>query len=945
MTPKTATYRQLRIFISSTFNDMRGERNVLMEKVIPMVSEYCHKRKAEFIGVDLRWGVSEEQSKRGETVSICMNEIDRCRPLFLGMLGERYGYIPAGAVISLTEQEMRYGALEAPDGTEAFFYLRDPALTEELCGPFPADERQDDLKRRIRESAFPVMDGYRDLDSFGSRVYEDLIGAVDRMLDHVEETDPVTSMRAEQIFLAERHAAHYVDRPGELAKLTDCVAEGGLILLTGEAGVGKTAMLAKWALGQIASEEAYTFLFFVGSAADKGWEQLARQLVSELCRHFSLEEQECSDPESLRREVCRVLHMAARKGRVILALDQMDALSLDDAFGMSWLPEELPESVSVIASLDEGDALSRLRRRRHRERQLRLLTHEEVGTVAERYLAAHSKTLSVRQTAMLTESEHARNPLYLITLLNEIRHIGRHSKLTEQMEEYLRCDSLTELFDRVLAHIDSDYDEENTALPRRFLTLLEASRGGLTEGELISLLGDIPYARFMPVRLSLEPFTAVSGGAIHVAIPAFRTALRKHYGLQEQELSDCRRTLMLWFGEHTDTPRRSYVLPWLYRETGEYGKLYDFLSREECFYELWRRNSYEVKEYWSELRAKGASAADAYRGVLDNPERGDSGMIVALAEFLADTGEISGARELLQKLTEQVSEGDAAQRCAAFGLLGNLYQREGKFREAEDCYLQKSRIAEALGDSYEQERAQGNLGLIAMKRGDYPAARRAFEQTLELAVGMNQRDAQQIALGNLGNLAFVTGDPDQAEALYTRQKTISMDSGNPAGIINACGALGVIFSRKKQYEAAEAEFAEQERQSRRIGAADGLSNALGNRAILARLRGEADRAEALLEEKLELCRQSGQLAGEQNALGNLAQLAAERGDVQTALTYARQRAEVTLRGRAFRQYAEALLQLSELEEANGREDDAAKHRLEAYSIAGQQGFPLPKQRR
>ena len=133
--------RQIRVFVSSTFQDMGAERTILVGKVFPMLAEYCRRYRMEFIGVDLRWGVSEEQSQRGETVSICMSEIEHCRPFFLGILGERYGWVPEGADRSVTEQEICLGALEAPPGTEAFFYLREPALTEDLCGPFVPDPR------------------------------------------------------------------------------------------------------------------------------------------------------------------------------------------------------------------------------------------------------------------------------------------------------------------------------------------------------------------------------------------------------------------------------------------------------------------------------------------------------------------------------------------------------------------------------------------------------------------------------------------------------------------------------------------------------------------------------------------------------------------------------------------------------------------------------------
>lgn len=131
-----------------------------------------------------------------------MNEIDRCRPLFIAMLGERYGWVPDGSNISVTEQEIRYGALEAPANTEAFFYLRDKALTQELCDPYETDPRLDDLKNRIRTSCFPVVDGYEDLDAFGKQLYEDLTGAIDRIIAQTPQLPPAAEERENQRFLA-----------------------------------------------------------------------------------------------------------------------------------------------------------------------------------------------------------------------------------------------------------------------------------------------------------------------------------------------------------------------------------------------------------------------------------------------------------------------------------------------------------------------------------------------------------------------------------------------------------------------------------------------------------------------------------------------------------------------------------------------------------------------
>ena len=40
-------------------------------------------------------GNTVEEAERGEVLPICLAEIDRSRPYFIGMLGERYGWIPS----------------------------------------------------------------------------------------------------------------------------------------------------------------------------------------------------------------------------------------------------------------------------------------------------------------------------------------------------------------------------------------------------------------------------------------------------------------------------------------------------------------------------------------------------------------------------------------------------------------------------------------------------------------------------------------------------------------------------------------------------------------------------------------------------------------------------------------------------------------------------------
>jgi len=39
-------------------------------------------------------GLTEQDETQGQIVRSCLEEIDRCRPYFIGITGDRYGFIP-----------------------------------------------------------------------------------------------------------------------------------------------------------------------------------------------------------------------------------------------------------------------------------------------------------------------------------------------------------------------------------------------------------------------------------------------------------------------------------------------------------------------------------------------------------------------------------------------------------------------------------------------------------------------------------------------------------------------------------------------------------------------------------------------------------------------------------------------------------------------------------
>ena len=143
------SWKTIRIFVSSTFRDMQDERDHLVRFVFPELRERCALRRLHLVDVDLRWGVTEAEAEQGRALEICLDEIERSRPFFIGLLGEGYGWMPHGYAVpdearydwlrqfepghSITALEIYYGVLHNPAmQMRAFFYFRDPTFLDAM---------------------------------------------------------------------------------------------------------------------------------------------------------------------------------------------------------------------------------------------------------------------------------------------------------------------------------------------------------------------------------------------------------------------------------------------------------------------------------------------------------------------------------------------------------------------------------------------------------------------------------------------------------------------------------------------------------------------------------------------------------------------------------------------------------------------------------------------
>lgn len=60
----TGRWRSIRLFISSTFRDMHGERDLLLRSLLPALQARVAPYRISLHAIDLRWGITEEETRR-----------------------------------------------------------------------------------------------------------------------------------------------------------------------------------------------------------------------------------------------------------------------------------------------------------------------------------------------------------------------------------------------------------------------------------------------------------------------------------------------------------------------------------------------------------------------------------------------------------------------------------------------------------------------------------------------------------------------------------------------------------------------------------------------------------------------------------------------------------------------------------------------------------------
>ncbi|MDL2225122.1 DUF4062 domain-containing protein [Eubacteriales bacterium OttesenSCG-928-M02] len=532
------------IFVSSTFQDMHGERDILRDRVLPLVNQFAAQYGREVDLIDLRWGVDTadigEAEQNKKVLRACLSEIDRSRPFFIGILGERYGWIPDPQDLlpvladtnylpmeegrSVTAIEMEYGALSAPQPPLGLFYFREmggmETLPTEMQGVYQdgaeGREKLEALKAAILEKYPQGVRRYIaavdkgqicGLEEFARMLTEDIIAALGDEWGPPPMTAPTWQEKEESRLEMWRyeHTRGFTGREAIGERLVSfCLneeEESPLLMLVGEDGIGKSALLAK-VMEQVA-EEGILLPFACGiSSRSSRVEDMLLVWIAILERKLGQKAEKETRKSFLRTKdrFMELLHEAAVDSRVIIIADGLEKLfPTVERDNMLWLTGELPKNLRVLVSgVADGQDTAAFLELGGRIESLMAMGEEETLQMLRAMAGLYHKELpQVAMDAMLEKRTPqgalaAGHPLYASLMVEDLVMMrgDEHQKIWEKTREGMAA------MDAIAAFMVEQIAQKEGNIQSAYRAILQRLEGLMEDGAVSGMLCLLALSRY-----------------------------------------------------------------------------------------------------------------------------------------------------------------------------------------------------------------------------------------------------------------------------------------------------------------------------------------------------------------------------------------------------------------------------------------------------------------
>lgn len=910
---------ELRLFVSSTFRDLQEEREYLVKKIFPAIRSICRERGVVFTEIDLRWGLSHEsEGNAGRIVRTCLEEIDRCRPWFIGIIGRRYGWVPdheelaedrtlcegfpwigevASEEVSILEMEFAHGAFNNK-GERAIFYKRDDPV-ETIDNP----ERMSHLIERVRSSGFSLR-SFNSPEVLGEMVRQDLLAVIDeRWPAGSSPTALELENHAHKAFAASRRRA-YIPNITYLDAFTAWVqSDDPPLIVGGASGMGKSA-LAAWLVDNYRRNNPSAFIIehYVGATSGPGDHiGFLTRLYSTIVERYDLGGE--TIPSGIAEIEASVSDWLARVGatagyesdRLLLVLDAIDQLPASSRL-LDWLPQAVPANVRLIITSRVGEAIDHLYERGWPRIDLLPLSEEEREQVIVGYLSQYQKNLPIAQLQEISRHPASGSPLFLRTLAEELRLHGEHESLLTTISDYLSVNDLDGLFRRVLGRMEDDYGA--TAV-EHVLSGIAVSRAGLTETDIMGSTG-INRADLSTFLHALDYHLIRSDGRLSFFHDYLRRAILDRYLTGEKKKKIHHRLAEYFNGEFkriTDDgdsrSRRDVLRELLHQRAGadDRDELRRVLTSPGTVMDLFEgETEYEFLEWWK-IAAEPSEVPGLYNESFlacgeerMAPERRVV-LRLRLGGLFRTIGEW-GAAEAWVREGIVLSVGEESSFAAAgYEILGTILQLCGRNDEAMESFRRQLESATLEGNAQGMTVASGNIGAIHLERGEYPQAMERYEEMMRVSQQRHDIRGLARARGKIGEIHLNRCEYDLAIPNYSESLDLYRKAGDRRAMAHTLGQIGLLHWNLREFDQAMACFTEESKTFNALGDRHGVATSFGKIGLVYLDQGDLDGAEECFRRYLDLTTDLGYARGVGFALGDIGIVRLRQGMFPEATDY------------------------------------------------------------
>jgi tetratricopeptide (TPR) repeat protein/class 3 adenylate cyclase len=173
---------------------------------------------------------------------------------------------------------------------------------------------------------------------------------------------------------------------------------------------------------------------------------------------------------------------------------------------------------------------------------------------------------------------------------------------------------------------------------------------------------------------------------------------------------------------------------------------------------------YRQQGRWAEAETAHRNSLEIWREVGEKRGVGHTlkhlGRIVQLRQRYGESAVLcEQALELLREVADALGE------AKALAYLGNVYRFDGRHEEATAVYQQALEISRAIGDRYDEGEILRRLGQIHHRQGHHDQAKEDFQKSLTIWRGFDDRYNEAVILDNLGALFRDMARYSEAEAM------------------------------------------------------------------------------------------------------------------------------------------------------------------------------------